>query len=82
LKKQIKPSTFSIATSISISFVCKFLLTALTAYDISYQMTIATKNSNSPSSLFAKDLASLLVDGSYDHQILEVEPPEYLHTEI
>jgi hypothetical protein len=64
LKKEISPYTFSIATSISISFICKCLPTKFTAYSASYQMIIATINSYSPSSLFANPLASLLVMSS------------------
>ncbi|KAG2616797.1 hypothetical protein PVAP13_3NG176812, partial [Panicum virgatum] len=52
--------SFEIATSISIYFACNCLLTKLMAYNTSYHMTIATINSYSPSSLFAKPLASLL----------------------
>jgi hypothetical protein len=48
---------------------------------MSYQMIIDTKNPYSPSSLFAKPLASLLVKGSLSLSMLEVEPLEYLHTE-
>jgi hypothetical protein len=55
------PFIFSIATSIRISLDYKSLLTILIAKYISYQIIIATKNSKSPNSFVAKDLASLLI---------------------
>ena len=45
----------------SMSFDCKCLLTKLTTDNISNQMIVANKNSKSPSSFFAKNLASLCI---------------------
>ena len=46
------------------SFDCKFLLTELTANNMSYQMVITNKNSKLSISYFAKQSASLFILGS------------------
>jgi hypothetical protein len=64
LKKKISYCTFWMATPITTSFACSYLLTKLTLDNMSYQMTIATINSKLPSSLSVKELDSLLVNVS------------------
>ena len=60
-EKSISVFNWFISTSICISFDCKILVGELTTTNTSYQIVKLNKNSKSPNSYFAKELASLLV---------------------
>ena len=57
----MRPFSWSMAKSICMTFDCKFLLTELTANNISYQIVMPNKNSKLSSSYVAKQSGSSLV---------------------